>query len=210
MTRAEIETKIATMAIKDFSDHVVRYKPGPHHWVLQKKDNHGWTSIFAVDIICLGTSGSLFVGGDIGPVVFAYGPGNFEQRISWVGHRPPPDHYVASKASIGTGQGGRAERDADLARVEILEILEEEARNDPEFDKKAALEELQVAMSYLSDSFDLFYYELPEEYYETLEGVGEHISSRVIFAHAAVHRLWQLITEGKADPVENIPERFTE
>jgi len=176
----------------------------------QRKPDGEWDWPCWTEIIALAGDG-LFVGGDIGPVVFRYGPKDPVSRVHWMGRRAGAnDSYFVEKATIGMG-GPQFVREwrADVASEDLDEHIAE-LRSDietarSEHDEKLEhhiqgyIEQLEDLKTGLDDSsFDTFHRDL----YETdvfdggdLPTMGCVPSSRMYNVHAALARLSFLLRE---------------
>jgi len=187
--KRKLENKIARTAIDSFRNHEIYGNPSSAHWILQRKnEDDSWSNSFLTEIICLATTRGIHVTGAIEPVNFVYGPSECYDRIKWVGEKVPPNTYIAEKASLGSGSKITYAWDPELAQQEIMIMMEQEL--EPEI-----LQALEESLNYLEYGREVLLYEAHYDILEKISSVGTHISPRMIFAHAAINRLWQLIRQ---------------
>jgi hypothetical protein len=126
LTYVENLDRLATEA---YSKHMIR-KRSEGRWLIMQPSSSGWdtersrwSSAYWTEIVCL-ESGLLYVGGDCHPVIFSSGPIDFMSRLHWMGSRKSgSDHYLIEKAIIGTGREVIERYDAEEARRDIEDII---------------------------------------------------------------------------------------
>lgn len=183
IARKSIEARDRQQAVDAFKNHTIT-KESEGRWLLQGKDKDGtYTWNMAVEVIAL-EGKRLFVGGDIDDVVFAYGPRDPVQRVSWMGAHSSDMRYVAEKARIGSGHDF-AEWDAVVAHEDLEELKEHVV------DEEAYEEALEACDE--TEFFDLANTAFGPDGWELLQGIGSVLSSRIVHAHAAVERLHSLL-----------------
>lgn len=80
---------------KHFDDHEITRRDDMSIFLKRPDEGFFWVTISTTD------GGQLIVAGDVGPMVFAYGPKGLLSKISWIGGTEDVGYYVAQKASIG-------------------------------------------------------------------------------------------------------------
>ncbi len=194
------------LAVDAFKEHEIA-KESEGRWLIRKPG----TGVFWTEVICT-HHGGLYVDGDIDPIVFRYGPEHPLARVRWMGHRSHAwDGYFREKACIGMGGRGsddvlhRFERkvaihdlDVDIAeelgeegmpgltnksmeiikRVKGLMAITHELGSSEEYDRRDMLRDL---------------YEL--DLWEDCDRIGRVPSYRMFYVHAALQRLFHLLTE---------------
>ena len=118
--------------------------------------------------------------GDFNPIVFAYGPVDLRELITWMGERQTVDSYVAEKAAIGSGGCDKISRwNVEQAREDLLLRIDElrveaEAASDDETwyaDRCAELDRLLEIANKLPEYDDRLGCDLlAQQVYEALEG----------------------------------------
>lgn len=179
---------------KAFEKHVIT-KTSDRRWLIQRLHEDGvpdWT--FAAEIICT-EGGGIYVGGDIFPMIFAYGPKDPLERLYWIGTCRDIDYYVAQKARIGLGAELCEEWDSDIAHAELKERMRDDSReyevkNQDAYECALETSEHESFMNYVVDAFGV-------GAYEWVGSLGNVVSGRVVCAHAAVSRLCQLLDAEK-------------
>lgn len=200
--REEHDQKMKRLAWQAFEKHEIR-EASERHWWIQRKEEGRWCSEFHTEILCLSYSAQIFVGGDISPIVFAYGPNDVHARLMWMGKvRPDISYYVAQKARIGSGHPLRS-WDEGVARGDILELLKEDWVKEWEEDEDGRDEGVGELIEYLRHtvewgvpwSSDVFWENAPNGL--AIEYFGDHIGlvvdPAVYYAQAAVSRLCILL-----------------
>jgi hypothetical protein len=193
---------------RDFATHQIHSRSSDDpdtctRWLLYPKSAKGWEHACWTEVIAL-AGGGLFVGGDIGCVVFRYGPKHPVARVRWMANTlGASDGYFREKASIGmTGKGLIRDWLPDVAiddlkdlEAEFFEDLEEE---DDEGRAKAekTVERIRDIYEFgLDDSSDAevhrALYDL--DIYDELPGIGYVPAPRLYTAHAALQRLSSLL-----------------
>jgi len=183
-------------------------KKGEGRWLIKRKREEGWESMYAAEIICL-FNNSIYVGGDIDTVVFSYGPPENEQRLRWLGRQTSGTEYLREKASIGMGGRELVEDwDPQCAREELREALEElekeEKEEEGEVDHEEEKETLRHALRLIDDGSSAVWqvlYDIPDSW-ESFENLGQVTSPKVFYAQAAVAKLCELLGlfEEKSEP----------
>jgi len=192
------------LAREAFETHVMKVV-GPGHWRIKRPNRQQfWT-----DIVVMGNVG-LAVWGDIDGMFFAYysGAQRPEQLVHWMA-KADPCSYGREKASIGSGGPELVDEYVDEVAIYDLHERLEDAQN--EYDEEewekikeeytdaihSAIERVQygdsIPLVHMSLHDDI--QELDPDCWEWLGGIGRVPSVRLIYALAAVRRLWELITE---------------
>jgi hypothetical protein len=175
-------------ARRTFAQHVIT-KESDRRWLLQRLYEDGrpdWT--YAAEIIVL-ENASIFVGGDIDHVIFGHGPADPLARLRWMGEHRDLGYYVAQKARIGTGKDLVDIWDEDVAREELRDYA---AQNEAE-------DEYELESAFSADNENDFYRRAMEAFgdgydaHEAICGMGRVLAPRVIYAHAALARLCELL-----------------
>ena len=198
------EQQLLRQARRAFEKHVVRSSNETHgRWLLQRPygDGKGWSSTFAVEILCL-WGGQLFVGGDIDHVLFAYYSDNQRprSRVRWMGQCRDFGYYVAQKARSGSGREITEEYDETDAK-ESLEHLYKTAQE--ENWEEEILEDLKDVIDNMPSSREELIQALwhdgniPHDVLGDMEPLGMVLSTRVYYAWAALERLCNIWNEGE-------------
>lgn len=179
-------------AAEAFSRHAIT-KHDDRRWLLQRMHADGkpeW--VYAAEIIVL-EGGSLYVGGDIDHVVFACGPHDPMARLRWIGECRDLGWYVAQKARIGMGgRDGVDVWDGAIAAQELRRWLRE---NPEELEDPDALDDACGADE-RNDFYDAAIRAIREgDAHEIVGPMGEVLAPRVIYAHAALARLCELLRQ---------------
>lgn len=179
-------------AARAFENHRIT-KESDRRWLLQRLRDSGcpdWT--YAAEVIVL-EGGALYVGGDIAHVVFAHGPRDPVARVRWMGECNDLDYYVRQKAVIGTGLESVSVWDVDVACDELRAWV---AENPEDVRDREAIDEALE-----TDDRNSFYEHAhrgigrQSEPWEVVADMGEVLSTRVIYAHAALARLCVLLRQ---------------
>lgn len=179
---------------KVFENHVLT-KESDRSWLLQiihKDGKPDWT--YAAEIICL-EGGSIYVGGDIGSMIFSYGPKDPLERLRWLGHCTDIGYYVVQKARIGMGDDHFVEEwDSDVARYEVKERM----KDDPETYVVKDEDYLTNALDAedRSEFMDCLAKAFGSNAWEWIGETGMVTTWRVTHAHAAIARLCQILDAG--------------
>ena len=184
-------------AIQAFDSHEIRERGGRHFSVMRRHEDGGWTSNMGAEIF-VGFWGTIYVGGDIGPVVYAYGPKDIRARIAWMGAHTDVAYYVAQKASIGTRSGNGmkvwSQEDMFLDVKDHLANYEEDHGAEPSGELKEAIEDF---LHYPPESQDLAIHHFCERLnYDDAEvflRMGETTDPDVYYTWAALRRLHLLL-----------------
>lgn len=214
------------LATQAYEEHVIRELPEgmrcDGRWVIQRmgkvrgQPKRGtWDHPYWTEIVCL-QGGMIYVGGDINPVVFAYGPRSFEGRVRWMGSRKSgADSYLLEKAVIGTGRETvytyspqqAAEdiqwliRDQKAERETERQVLGEGEAEDKQLRRRVEL--LELALEEVDDRHGMMetLMESPDDsglYDVVIESdIGEVPAARVFYAWAALRRLCHLLDQQK-------------
>lgn len=180
-----------------FSKHRI-IKTSGDRWVMH--GNHG--SIYWVEILWL-EGQKLLVHGDICAVIFAYAARSYTPRqlVSWMG-RSGLD-YVCEKATIGTGSEVTKKFVPDLAIEELRWLMNEAVKNDDRdvLCHREEIEEAIIRFAHGDEPPEAIIIELYNAGLdpELLADLGRAISPRVVYAHAAVKRLDDLLTQQKEE-----------
>jgi len=134
------------------------------------------------------THQALIVHGDVQPVVFQYGPHDFDERIHWL-YSKECDHYVLEKASIG--MGGREHLltwDEEKAKSDIKDLAEE-------VEEGGDADDVLEVLDHVEDGYDAVIRELYDLQFdaESLCNLGLVYSQRLLYAHAAICWLNELL-----------------
>lgn len=190
-------------ALEAFKDHhLIRGDKTSDRWVLARKYEDGAVdSTMLTEVVSL-WGGRIFVGGDIDDCSFAYYSDRRDHlsKLAWMGRCQDIFYYVAQKAQIGLNDGGALTWvwDSDAARYDLYQLAMAE---DATADEKACFIE---AMGYVDDGEFMVW----EKLYNGVTNpcdlpgkLGKRLSSRVIYAWAALHRLCEiLLGTNPADP----------
>ena len=188
-----------------FKNHQLR-SAGEREWWLVRRhpDGEGWDSCYATSVYA-DHHGQLYVGGDISAVVFGtYGDSpDPERRVRWMGRCKDLDYYVAQKATIGMTDNRKLTEDfdSDLAALELCDhvrrLEEEGAELDAmERDSWATHTREVVGGDISPEALAHQIYNdpyIPHEHIEGLGNLGRVLSTRVVYAWAALARLCDLI-----------------
>lgn len=178
---------------QSFSSHQL-VEETDRSWVMRPS---GQTGISWVEIVYL-RDGSLLVHGDIGPVIFSYGPRDPVACLSWVARSTDSLRYMAEKACIGTGSEVIIGTDVDVAEYDVRELLEALADEGSEDEREAMEDALNSFLGFSGDVDQLRreLYENCELEAETVCEIGKCYKTRLHFALCAVERLWSIL-EGR-------------
>ena len=116
-----------------FSDHRIAFTERGEHSLTYMLSKPETTSLsVTITAITATTHQALIVhGGDVQPVVFQYGPHDFDERIHWLYSREC-DHYVLEKASIGMGgQEHLLSWDREKAKEDLQDYMDDDM--DPKY-----------------------------------------------------------------------------
>jgi hypothetical protein len=208
--------RVQARAQADFAGHVIR-RAGDRDWTCYHRDADGrWRSEYWFDAFVT-FDGAIVVQGDIDIVCFArYGRYAFPREVlNWMGRRDAVSTYVLEKASIGMTVGPE---DNSVVRTVQEDVWMHDAvqyvRQNYEVQLDATLavpdapEWLTELLREVSDGTD------PREavanavgnardcdlYEEGVYDWGVVPSGRVIYAHAAIRRLTELLDSGATAP----------
>lgn len=183
---------------------------GPGRWVLRRRyaDGKGFESTYWTEVACM-AGGYLYVNGDIDLVVFAYGPADPVSRVAWMAKAS--DGYAAEKVAIGMtaprGCSMAHDWEHDIAVQAVREALTADGEDEPEVSLPKDFDSVDEAIESLGlvDSTEQAFAEWLHEHFEfdDCEGLwdaGRVLSSRVIYAQAALARLLQLIEARESAP----------
>jgi hypothetical protein len=174
-----------------FQNHCLRKDYGEGRWLLQRprtEDGEGWSTFYAAEVVCV-YGGRLFVGGDIASVTFAHGPQDPLARLKWIAEQPPASSTVRQKAHVGSGRESVFTWDADYA-VEMMQ----DALTTLDLEEADA-ECVREAIRGVGDGEAYVWQELPHDAWEYLDGLGKVLDVKVFYAHAAIARLYELLTQ---------------
>lgn len=191
----KIDDERRARAVEAFANHEI-IERGDGRWTIAGRRDGKITGTGNMTICCL-WSNQIFVGGDYDPIVFAYGPMDYRERLNWMGKHDDVTYYVRQKASIGTYRGVVDDFSADDAKEEILDSYREELSAVQFAELEAALEDVDSF-----DSRDIFWdrlwHNLPpfiDDLGEICDGAGMKVSWSVYYAWAAVRRLVELLEQ---------------
>jgi len=187
-----------------FERHLIR-KESEGRWLLMRPHKDGWDdpdrrwdSNMWTEVICLEGEG-LYVGGDIGHIIFRYGPRGYEERVFWLGRKPAWDSYVQQKASIGMGgdRHGVTEWDGRAAREDLLHEREELQAQAGDGERiEGALDAIDDAVNAIEDGPEEVYRHLMSDpCFDEPPNIGMVVSSRLIYVMGALNRLCDLLEE---------------
>lgn len=187
-------------AIRAYAKHEIREvrDDGHRYHLYQRHAKGGWDSNMATEIIVI--RGGLFVGGDGPDCIFRWFTDSRDPRevIHWMGGHPTADSYVAGKAAIGMGAEFTETIDASVACYDLRYELEHFERDHGEKMPSARREAIQNALTSLrsDESFEPVIRDLYDNGIdvEWLARIGRVPTTRVFYAHAAVRKLWELMT----------------
>jgi hypothetical protein len=202
--RTESNQGALERAVEAFSDHVLR-ESSEGRWRLHRHRDGKWCGAYAAEVIATSWCGHLIVVGDINTVVFGKhwpekGDGLVPDIVSWIGETKDLE-YVAEKARIGLGDERICEdwswddavedvrefaacEDDEWTRVlvDVIEHHEDEARDSQH--------------AFIDCVYDVARSRNYDGDYDGLSAIGTRISTRVIYAYAAVRRVCELLREG--------------
>jgi hypothetical protein len=195
------------LARKAFAQHQIRTTWSDRQWSLMRWDkaNGRWEGNHGCDIVVTSWR-QIVVAGDIGPMVFAYGSGSPRVTIAWMGGCEDIEYYVEQKARIGMGsESSVAEYAPDVAREDLDQLIETFKENYGEEAEDANVAGLVELVSeakewHLYDDSRLrdYLYDNAGEFHNFLFDGGLSIgmvpSGRLIYCHAAIRRLHELLS----------------
>lgn len=190
------------MARKAFERHVITER-GEGRWLIQrlypdgKPESTYWTEICVL-------RKNLYVGGDIQPVLFEGGYSASAGRVRWMGESESWG-YIAEKAQAGLRSRESVWKwDAEVA-VDDFNRWRAERREEEEGEGgDSDLDEDYVALALAAGDRSEFLEHLGDacdhdwDRMEEFHGMGEILDARVIYAHAALRRLSQLLDQEEA------------
>lgn len=196
---------LQSLAAQAFAKHEIReMRDDGHRYALyQRHAKGGWDSNMATEIIVI--RGGLFVGGDSPDCIFRWFSDSSDPRqvIRWMGGHPTADDYVAGKASLGLGRELTHLVDAEVALYDLQYDLEhyEEDNGEPMKDSRRWEIERAIASLQASEEVEAVIREMYENGIDSewLCIIGHVPSARVFYAHAAVRKLWTLMTDAVSD-----------
>lgn len=125
-----------------FANHQIT-KRSEGRWLIQRPHKDQWDDperrwdwTMAAEIICLRTN-ALYVGGDIFPVLFGYGPQDHMARIRWMGRCDDITYYVQQKVSIGMHGLLDHHFDTEEAESDLRDLIQQRIEQITETDWKA-------------------------------------------------------------------------
>jgi hypothetical protein len=195
-------------ATKAFKDHVIRSRDA-RSWVCYKPHpDGGWDSIYWFEAVVL-HGGTLLVTGDIDLVHFAYyGKGEPEDVLRWMGACKDVGHYVLQKATIGMTLSRHDQTLEHTDRAvwlhDALDYIKHNCLDGGEVVLDSLLKHGELIPDWLvgmvepvvdgTDPKEMLAEGLDQEAYEAgAYGWGLVPTSRVIYAHAALTKLVQLL-----------------
>jgi len=193
-SRREMCEKRSQQAHKAFANHqIIKEDREAGRWLLGP---NGETGNCWCEVACLEPT-KLYVGGDIGPLIFAYGPKNPVARVLWLSRErsdadpvPMPDDYFMEKAIIGMcGDAMIREWVNEIARADLADLVEDEEDQGVAEDMR---DEIDAAIG-MEDRTEV--YELLNRYghWEACQYFGMFATTRVFQSFAAIHRLGILL-----------------
>jgi hypothetical protein len=209
----EWHKRIVERAHEDFAEHQLR-EIGPGHWRISRPDDgHYWADIVVM------RNCAIAVWGDIAGCIFAYCSGEKtpEGVVAWMANADV-SYYGRQKAHIGMGGIGIEQYVDGVALYDLDRHLEDAAegfgvswymqdvdkppigeRYTPiiEEAKEAILrgDPIEHAHARLADELR----EFDQDCWEWVPSIGRVTSVRVIYALAAIARLWELLRVGKTE-----------
>lgn len=222
-TRDRVTTMMAEAA-ESFATHRVR-EAGHARWLIMKPHaDGGWDNIFWTEIVVL-EGGHLLVHGDTDCVMFGIHPEaplrggreSWRAVVRWMGCRKrPDDHYFLEKAHIGMGGDALTEvYDPESMREDIDGLIADYRRDLDDLEPEAKAEHLSVIEALEEERGNIG--ERPpdairESIYDVIEDSeslpeGTVVSTRMVYAHAALQRLVALFEEEEKQDVEREPGR---
>ena len=166
--------------------------PEQGRWIIGPGGAYGnlWT-----DIACL-AGNKLYVGGDMGPLVFAYGPVHPVARVLWLAKErspadpvPKPDGYFMEKATIGMCAHDMVyEWNDDAALSDLADLLEDEEDEDI---RESMGEDIRSSIR--CNDRQAVYDDLSRYGHDDCDYFGMFPRTRVFQAYAAIHRLGLLL-----------------
>jgi hypothetical protein len=200
--RKEQHELLVELSTQAFERHVIRKSDEDGgRWLLQRryKDDTGWDSVYFTEVIVL-HGGKIYVGGDITPVVFAYGPAkNPRDTVRWMGECKDLGHYVAQKAAIGMTDYLITEYSHEAAMETLRDWekeLQEQQKEDPSQDTEEEIENLKDIFED-NRRYQYSEVEMVEKIHETMGSdwlcdrrrFGHILKPAVYYAHAAMAKL---------------------
>lgn len=214
LSKAKFE-RVSADARRAFERHEL-INSGDRWWFIARRyaDDSAWKGkidgAFSASIFC-GFHGEIVVTGDISVIEFScYGDSpDVRDRLRWIGRCRDVSYYVAQKARIGMGDDGKltTDYDCEIAARELREHVESllEGGNELSDAERAAFAHASEQVAYDESSPDTIVGELFASVgYDLVDGVsnlGRVVSSRVIYAYAAVARLCEILDARDAKEV---------
>ena len=204
----ERAAKLHEQAKAEYAQHQIR-KRSEGRWLLQKPHvEGGWRSEFFTEVISL-AGGALYVGGDIGHVIFAYygdKPANHEAKMRWMGEHSDFGYYVHQKACIGTGSEAINTYEAEAGRQQLLDWRQDYLQQladereafgeDDDDEREPVLDTIAGLLDWQPDDPSVVMHTLYDEcpnFMQDRYEFGTVIAPRLFFAHAALRRLCALL-----------------
>lgn len=189
-TAQSIIDQTRELAVRAFAKHVITER-SEGRWLLQRIHKDGRPeSTYATEIVSVrrGT----YVGGDIAPVVFSTGYG-LGESLSW--------SYIGEKATIGMSSDKLTVRwEYELAHAELRTYIAERRAEAAEDGSTFEVDEdrLRLALRAYDRHDFLEHASALDHDWEAVGDMGEVLDARVIYAHAAMGRLCELLKAEEA------------
>ena len=194
-------TALVEAARRAYEKHEIRDR-GDRWWHIARRYPDGdrsFDSSYVTDIFC-GRLGEVYVGGDISSMVFAYNNANPISRLHWIGDCNDLEYYVAQKASIGMGrdlQNAVWDYDSELAATQLHEhyqqLLDAGRSATPPAMKDLKDILLELGLELPQERAVELTHELDWTIMEGLGPLGEVVSTRLVYAWAAIRRLCEVL-----------------
>ena len=187
---------VVKLAKSSFENHDI-VAESDNWWAISKSNSSQYaTTIFADPL------GYLYVNGDIDPIIFGIYKDSHDpiDIVHWIGSHEI-DKYIIQKAKIGTQcENAIYNYDRDIAIAEVKERFEYLKNNDYDLDFTDK-EDFEYMLSGLKlgnivphEASRILFEQIENtDFLEGIEDVGKVVSSRLIYAHAAVNKLSGLL-----------------
>lgn len=201
-TAADYHTAWVATARETFATHTLVSRADDRKRFVLKRN--GTEQSYWVEVLVL-AGGKLMVHGDIEHLLFAYYSDSRDpyDTIRWMGIHETADSYVTQKAEIGSGRalvyttddavfcadvdrlraelkGDDDTRASHKARLRALDTMQRRLKRE-----EVSVREL-IHEAYAATTWD--------DYGEQLCSLGQVLDTRVYMAHAALNRLWTLLS----------------
>lgn len=200
------QKRMIAQARQTFATHVFRFRDDEHHhWVLGRPPGDGWGNAYSAEIVAL-RFGMLYVGGDIDTVVFGQANARGVELVRWIGGTEDVGYYVLQKASIGMGDTYRHLTTSwswEACEVDVRELagqVDDERLSKAISSLLEAVDEVgepEGREAFLNAAYDaLAAHDENMDAMGCFGDLGVRIAWRVVYAHAALRRLLELLQEG--------------